>query len=677
MIQRLIIAEKPSLAREIAKAIGVPMGAGNGFFGDTETTVTWCVGHLLEQAKPDDYGYAVWRMEDLPIIPKEWKVLPKKETQSQLKTVCGLIRKAKTIINAGDPDKEGQLLVDEVIEYAGGHANVLRLWVQDLTPQGIQKAFQKLRPNTEYRPFCDAAIARSRSDWLIGMNLTRGYTLWWRKCGGQGALHVGRVQTPTLGLVVRRDRAIESFVPKDYFTGLVRLRHAAGTFVAKWISPKEGDGIDESGKVIRKDIVDAVLKKVAGQQGQIAGLKTERKKDSPPLPYTLADLQKDAGKELGLSPADVLAIAQSLYEKHKVTTYPRTDCPYLPDAEHQNAPKILENIRNAMGIARWTETFPGEPDTSRKSPAWDDKKLGAHHGLIPTAKSPDFSQMSSQESQVYLMVVRRYVAQFYPVYVYDSTSVTAVVNGESFAATGQVVVDLGWRVLYGSKEEKKEKDDPWQQKTLPEMKEKDPVTVVDTLCKAEKTSPPARFDGPGLIEAMEKAHLYCKDPSLRAQLKEAKGIGTEATRAGIIQNLIDRGYIAVQKKKRGKGDEYISTPKGRKLIDIMSEKLAHVDLTAHFEARLEAIVQKQAGLQDVSKEMENFVTVLANEIRAKAPEKISEEFSAQTASHAKTLSVKSSKTSRQTKNNTQSSTKKKKTSNVPCRQKNKPTKSLW
>lgn len=623
MAARLFIAEKPSLGRTIAEVIGITK-QGEGYLECGEDIVTWCFGHVFEQAKPEDYdpAYARWSMDDLPIVPVRWEIRPKPEAAKQIAVLKKLLAQCDTVVHAGDPDREGQLLVDEVLEHFRCRKPVLRLWLQDLTPSGVRKALASMRSNDAYVPLREAALARSRADWLIGMNMTRAYTLLWRTAGGDGALHIGRVQTPTLGLVVRRDREIEAFVPTDFYTGWALFEHAKGRFAAKWVSPEEGPGIDPEGRVLDPAIVQRALAKVKGKRGRIEAVRTERKRVPPPLPYTLADLQKEAHKVGGLSPQATLDVAQALYEKHKLITYPRSDCPYLPVAEHARAGKVVEAIRqNFAGEPFWGEA---DIDLARRSGAWDDGRLGAHHGIIPTAGRAELAKLTQAERLVYRLIARRYLAQFCPAYEYDSTSVTVGVEGERFVAHGQAVVVRGWRVLVepGTEEGRKKdaKDDkatPWgRADDLPSgMAKSDPVTTLDVHCKADKTRPPARFDGATLIEAMQKAHLYVKDPAMRAKLKETQGIGTEATRAGIIQNLLDRGYIEARKKAKGKGDEFVSTPKGRALIDAVDPRLAEVDLTAWFEGRIEGVLERQVSLARFEEDMVSFVRRLASDVR--------------------------------------------------------------
>lgn len=619
---RLFIAEKPSMARSIADALDGSVSNQREYLQVGDDIVTWCVGHLMEQAKPEEYDdrYKLWRLDDLPILPERWKSNPRPDVKDRVQVIGNLVKRATLVVHAGDPDREGQLIVDEVLDYVGNRLPVQRIWLQELNVPGIRKALAKMKPNSTYKGLLDEAIARSRADWLVGMNMTRAYSLLWRKAGGDGPMHVGRVQTAALGLVVRRDREIEAFVPKDYYNALVRFRHDQGEFVATWRPPIDSPALDNFGRITDQSAAAAVVEKTVGKDGRIGLLKTDRKRMSPPLPYTLADLQKDANKRLALSPQQTLDIAQALYETHKVTSYPRSDCPYLPEAEFGNARAVMTAVFENFGKDNWAAKFQGRADLSRRSGAWDDKKLGAHHGLIPTVQRKALAQMSSIEAAVYELIVRRYLAQFYPTYEYDATTVHVEVEGERFQANGTAVVEQGWRRLYPSAAKKDGPKD--KEAVLPSgMKQGDATKVVDGAVSAGKTEPPPRYDGASLVDAMEKAHLHVDDPSVKAKLKEVQGIGTSATRAGIIQALVDRGYLGERKKKVGKSTEFVSSDRGRALIDLVDPKLSKVDMTARFEGRLTDIHDQKTALAQFEAEIRAYVTELIA-AAIKAPVKV-------------------------------------------------------
>lgn len=392
---KLIIAEKPSLGRTIADALGGGRKSSGSICGD-EWVITWAFGHMYEQAMPDHYlpddvpttqkGSKVWRREDLPIIPQQWTLNPRPDAQRQLDQIARLLDTATEVVHAGDPDREGQLLIDEILVEMGWHGSTQRIWLQDLTKAGILKAFEQIKPNVQFHGLYEAAVCRSRCDWLLGMNVTRAFTLCYQKSGGEGVISVGRVQTPTLNLVVERDRQIENFVPLPYFVVKAQFEHANGIIPAQWI-PAEEDS-DPDGRCLKRELADAVKTKVTGQPGTITAASRKKKRDSAPLPFSLSALQTVASSRWGYGAQQVLDAAQKLYEEHKLTTYPRTDCGYLSTAQHGEAKPIINAIRAV------NPKLVANVDLKRRSKAFNDKKVTAHTGIIPTAKQPDISRLS-------------------------------------------------------------------------------------------------------------------------------------------------------------------------------------------------------------------------------------------------------------------------------------------
>lgn len=622
----LVIAEKPSMGMDIAKAIGLAGGARNDGYVEArdDHVVTWCVGHLLQQAAPEAYGeeYASWDVAKLPIVPTDWKMEAGARTAKQLKVIGALLKKANGVINAGDSAREGQLIVDEVLDHFGYKGPVKRLWLHELNTPAIKKAIAAMKDNKEYRTLYESALARQRSDWLMGMNLTRGYTSAWKSRGNGGVLHVGRVQTPTLCMVVERDLEIENFVPKDYFVLRGKMHHKNGEFMATWQPPEGADCIGPDGRINKKDVVDAVAAKVRGKTAAITEHETKGKSQQPWLPFSLGGLQKAANKALGLSPAETLVIAQSLYEAHKLTSYPRTDYSHLPEGEHGMSKDIIEAAKSCFGSA-WD--YPGTPDFSLKSPAWDSSKIGDHHGIRPTmVRDYDLSKLSSKELAVYRMIVRQFLAQFYPPYKYDATGVILVAEGETFKATGTVEKSPGWKVLFRSGKETPETEDADGEEgegaSLPPMSKGDSCLVNDAIVESKKTTPPPRFNGASIIDAMERAHLFVSDERIKKVLKET-GIGTPATRAAIVENLVSRGYIDEQGK--GKKKFYISTARGRALYGAMPNELRKPDITAYFEELLKQVESGKLSLGDFFDHQLKFVTKLVNDIKSgKAAERI-------------------------------------------------------
>ena len=476
---RLFIAEKPSVAKAIAEELGVVRRDGTAITCQGDTIVTWCFGHLLEQAEPDDYlpdtlprtkkGKKIWRIQDLPIFPTEWIVRPRDDAgvKRQLNAIGNFIKRADTLVNAGDPDREGQLLVDEVIEHFQATQPVKRFWVSAVDPASIRKGLKALKENRDYAGMRDAARGRSRADWLLGMNLSRAYTLFNQPQFGKGELiAVGRVQTPTLTMVARRDYAVRNFKPQPYLTIAAQLSADEKPFTAKW-KPSEGQkGMDEEGKLlINLDVGKALIEKLSQEKtATVLKAETKRKKALQPKAYSLADIQIEASRLFGYTAEDTLNICQSLYEEHKITSYPRTDCSFLPESQHADAPGVLAAIARTFPA---TAAAVAKADPKIKSPTFNDKKITAHHGIVPVANAVPWDHLNDKEKNLYRLIAKRYIAQFYPVHEYDATEIQVDIGGETFTAKGNVVVKKGWKALYATTPktaDKKKKDAEGPQK---------------------------------------------------------------------------------------------------------------------------------------------------------------------------------------------------------------------
>lgn len=415
---RLFIAEKPSLARAIADVLPKPHRRGDGFIAcGNDQMVTWCVGHLLEQAQPDSYDsrYARWNLADLPIIPEKWRLQPRPSVAKQLKVIEGLLQQASEVVHAGDPDREGQLLVDEVLDYLQlapeKRQKVQRCLINDLNPSAVERAVSRLRENREFIPLCVSALARARADWLYGINMTRAWTLLGRNAGYDGVLSVGRVQTPVLGLVVRRDEEIENFIPKDYFEVKAHIVTPKDErFVASWIPSDACEPWqDEEGRLLHRSLADHVLERINGKPAIVTGYNDKRESDTAPLPFSLSSLQIEAAKRFGLSAQNVLDCCQRLYETHKLITYPRSDSRYLPDEHFAGRHAVL----NAIQAHQPNLTPPTDFNPDQKNRCWDDKKVDAHHAIIPTARASKVN-LTENEANIYGLVARQYLMQFCP-----------------------------------------------------------------------------------------------------------------------------------------------------------------------------------------------------------------------------------------------------------------------
>ena len=595
---RLFIAEKPNLAKAIANGLGNGR-TDSGCIRCGDDVVTWCFGHMLELAWPQEYKpeYSQWRREHLPIIPSEWKYTIRKDAAKQLAVIGSLLREADSVVNAGDPDREGQLLVDEVLEHFGYQGPVARIWLPSLDDKSVRIALNGIRDNAPYAPLRDAARARSLADWLVGINATRAMTIKGREGGRSETLSLGRVQTPTLALVVARDREITNFKPTDYFVLRAALAHAAGEFTATFVPSEAQTGLDASGRMVDFTQVAAVLERVNGVEGVVTESLRENKSKAAPLPHSLSSLQKAASAQLGMSAQEVLDTAQSLYER-KLTTYPRTDCRYLPGEQFDGAAAVLAALSSLPGL----EQVAGTADASLKSAAWNTQKVTAHHAIAPTGELPP-DNLKPEERSLYRMIATAFCLQFHPPMRYEARKIAVNLADTRWEVTGRRMVDAGWTAF--SKDEvtgrrmvdagwtafsKDEEDDRQEEESLPPVEQGDAVNCRKVESVKKKTSPPSRFSEGTLVEAMTSVHRFVGDADAKATLRETKGIGTEATRAKVLETLKERGYLALDKKS------IVSTPLGREIIDLTPPALKDPITTAEWESRLEAIAQGRETL---------------------------------------------------------------------------------
>ncbi|MCW9709451.1 DNA topoisomerase III [Avibacterium sp. 21-586] len=586
---RLFIAEKPSLARAIADVLPKPHQRGDGFIRCGENDcVTWCVGHLLEQAEPDAYDpkYKTWRIEDLPIVPQKWLLTPKKTVKKQLDTVIKLIHQADQLINAGDPDREGQLLVDEVFSYANlsaeKKAQIQRCLISDLNPSAVQKAVNKLQSNQNFIPLATSALARARADWLYGINMTRAYTKRGQNVGYRGVLSVGRVQTPVLGLIVRRDLEIENFQPKDYFEvqAFVQTKETIPQkFTALWQPSKAcEDYQDEDGRVLSRALAENVVKRITGQPATVTDYQDKREKETAPLPYSLSALQIDAAKRYGLSAQEVLDICQRLYETHRLITYPRSDCRYLPEEHFAERYKVMNAI--AVHTSDY-QPLPNIINPEQRNRCWNDKKVEAHHAIIPTAKNRPVN-LTQMERNIYQLIARQYLAQFCADAQYRRCKITLNIAGGKFVAAASNLQVAGWKALWGKENDEQNNTDP----LLPEVKKGQALFCEKGEILSKKTQPPKPFSDATLLSAMTGIARFVQDKALKKILRETDGLGTEATRASIIELLFKRGFLYK------KGRHIHSTETGRIFIQALPDIATLPDMTAHWEAQLNGISQK-------------------------------------------------------------------------------------
>ena len=618
------------MGREIAYCLQGPYDtSGNGYISTGDGVVTWLFGHVLRAAEPEDYDekYKFWNAADLPIVPQNWKMIVDKKASKQFNVVKYLIGKADEIVHAGDPDREGQLLVDEVLDYVGNKKPVKRILLNALDEKSIKSANADLRDNADFFNLKQSALARSRADWLIGMNLSRAYTLAARRAGHKKlVLPIGRVKTPTLALVVRREREIQNFKPVDYYLIRADFKHENGEFTAQWkpndklksvenpTFDKEGGKLsdtafDKEGRLINKNLAEEMVEKFNEKphDGKIILYETTEKKDYPPLPFSLSALQVMAGKQLGYEPQKVLDAAQSLYEK-KFTTYPRSDCSYLPPNQFKDSATILKNLTK-VNNQRFS-TWAANADSSKKSRAWNKSKISAHHAIIPTTKQAALGTLTEIERNIYLLIARQYIAQFYPNFVYDETTVNVDYKEEIFTVKGKVTKELGWKELYANWQNLKPDEDDMEM-MLPKMKKGDKVEYQKSNILDKQTKPPSRFTPATLIQGMKEIHKYVKSEAAKKQLKDVYGIGTEATRATIIEDLIKRHFLIT----RGKKKILEPTEQAYLLVDALPDEMTYPDETAVWEDKLHSMSEGDGTLQEFLKGQVEFTRELCEKAK--------------------------------------------------------------
>lgn len=589
MIEQLFIAEKPSVARDIAAVLD-PGHARNSTHiacNGGRVVVSWCRGHLFDTAEPQDYRpeWEKWDASVLPMIPDRWKRKVMRDTAQQFRALADLLKTTRLVIHAGDADREGQLIVDEVLEEAGYRGAVKRLWLNESNAAGIRKAIASMKDGASYRGMFHAALARQRADWLVGMNATRAFTLRGQQQGSNVVLSVGRVQTPTLAIVVQRDLAIERFKPRDFFTLSAMVEHRNGSFKAGWVAPEGKPGLDEEGRLVDPAIAKAVAVKLNGP-GVVVKSETTPKSEAPPKGYSLVKLQSEASRLYGYSAEQTLDAAQALYEKHKIASYPRTDCEYFPENDHGKARKVLDAVKqNAPSLGRGVE----KADPTRKSGVWNDKQVAksAHYAIMPVAHTTDPDALSGVERNIYGMIAMNYVAQFHPNREYEQQRIEVEVNGETLAATGIIERKAGWRDVFDAQDEAPE-DSAAQEQCLPiGVKDGDAVRVAEGKSEPKKTKPPAYFTEGTLLMAMSNIARYVEDAAMRSLLRESDGIGTPATRASIIETLKRHDLLEI--KGRGKAAKIVSTEAGRKLVAVLPPSIKDPVLTALFERSMQEI----------------------------------------------------------------------------------------
>lgn len=585
---QLFIAEKRDVATAIAEALGGGSIRDGAYRIGTGQAVTWLWGHLLRLKEPQEHDEAQYGKWTLDSLPMDWPVqhLPIDQHKDHLQKVVELALQAKEIVNAGDPDPEGQLLVDEVIQYANVTTTpVKRLLINDNNTAAIKKALAKMEPNSKYKGLSDAALARAVCDQHYGFNLTRLYTIFGRQKGINSVLSVGRVQTPILGLVVARDRAHAGHEKQSYFVVEAWLRLNDQDLMLKGsYQVKPDDPVDDKNRLINENHAQGIVDAVKGQGGQLVSVDTQDKQRAAPLPYNLLALQAQAAGFWKYSPRQVLEITQTLRDKYKAITYNRSDSRYLNDERHDEARESLQALTKAFDVAK-------EADANLKSKAFNSKKVTAHHAIIPTLSVPDLTKLSEAERNIYRLIALQYIAQFYPPEKYRITTVTFESEHHRFMVKGRVDVSPGWKVVFTDPAEEEENEDSAEALNLESLQAGQGGTVEDARSRQEFTKPPPLYTMKTLLQDLTRVARYIKDPAIRELLKakdadkenESGGIGTPATRDSHIDTLFQRNYITES------GKNIISTTHGQQFHDALPAFATVPDMTALWHEKQVAI----------------------------------------------------------------------------------------
>jgi DNA topoisomerase-3 len=577
-MKALVLAEKPSVAREIARVLKCNV-KNKGFLEGPQFVVTWALGHLVTLAEPDDYDkkYKEWRLEDLPMLPANMKLKVIRQTSHQFQVVRNLMKREdlKELVIATDAGREGELVARWIMVLSDWKKPFKRLWISSQTDDAIREGFAGLKAGTAYNNLYDAAVCRAEADWLIGLNVTRALT-----CKFNAQLTAGRVQTPTLAMIVNREAEIKQFVPVDFWT----IRADFGDYFGDWRN-QAGNS-----RIFNYTQTEEIAAKLKGHQGVIKEVRTEGKSEPAPLAYDLTELQRDANKRYGFSAQKTLSILQDLYEQHKLVTYPRTDSRYITSDIVPTLPARLKSIAVAP-YAELVKPLLQKPLTPTKRFV-DNNKVSDHHAIIPTEKPLQLTSLKTEERNLYDLIVRRFIAVLYPLYRYDQTTLITVINGENFYSRGKVVKDQGWRAVTSKLAEKDAlNDDALPEQTLTLSKKGDPKQVKGCKINKSKTKPPARYTEATLLTAMESPGKFIEDEELREAMK-GSGLGTPATRAEIIEKLLYNNYIERQ------GKELVPTSKGTQLIKLVAPALKTPELTAQWEQRLSNIARGKGSKTD-------------------------------------------------------------------------------
>jgi len=614
MGKTLVIAEKPSVGRDLTRVLPGAFAKHEGYLESDEHVVTWAVGHLVQLAEPEEYGpqFKKWRMADLPILPERFKLVVRDErSRKQMTVIKRLLGRddVELVVNACDAGREGELIFSYIFEKAGGKQPVQRLWLSSMTQKAIKDAFGRLRPGEELASLEAAARSRSEADWIVGMNATRAATIRLRSAF-DGAVSLGRVQTPTLAIIARREEEIRAFKPEPYWVVDATFEPVGGAGGRRY------DGRFYAGAQPRlktAEEAEAVVAACREQRGEITKLETTKRSEKAPLLYDLTSLQRDANTRFGFSARRTLAAAQRLYEEHKALTYPRTNSRFLSSDMAAEIKPIAELVGHNRDYARAAAYVTGL-DVLPLGRVINDAKVTDHHAIIPTRSEHDLSKMSDDDRRVYDLVARRFLAAFHPEAVFENTRLETTVASHVFRTSGKVLVVPGWRGAYGEGlDEGADGDDAdeGREQQLPKLDRGEAVDTRKVAAEAKETKPPRRYTDASLLGAMETAGKLVEEDELREAMKES-GIGTPATRAAIIERLIQVGYIERD------GRALVCTDKGLNVIRLLGEHaITSPALTGDWEKRLAEIEHGRESRERFMGDIAKFAAETVGELDAK------------------------------------------------------------
>lgn len=603
----LVLAEKPSVARDLAKVLNCSQNGG-GCISGPKYIVTWALGHLVTLADPEVYSdrYKTWNLEDLPMLPQKMELVVIRETSKQFGIVKNLLHREDVdeLVIATDAGREGELVARWIILKAGFRKPVKRLWISSQTDKAIKEGFANLKPGREYDNLFLSAQSRSEADWLVGLNVTRALT-----CKYNAQLSAGRVQTPTLAMIVEREEEIRKFVPKDFWT----ISASFNGFNLQWQDRATGQT-----RLFDKAKADSILSKVSGQTGTVSEVAREAKKELPPLAYDLTELQRDANRKYGYSAKQTLNIMQRLYETHKLVTYPRTDSRYISEDIVPTLPERLKAISIGPYTRLAQSVLRNRLNVTKRFA--DGSKVTDHHAIIPTEQYVDLASLNTEERNVYDLIVKRFIAVLCPPFEYEQTTVKLEVNGELFTARGRIIKASGWKAVYEGfggldADEDIDADDHFNsEQSLPDVSKGQSGRIASTKLLSGKTKPPARYTEATLLTAMEHPGKFVENKALRETLENTSGLGTPATRADIIEKLFSTFYI------ERKGKEIFPTSKGVQLIGLVPSDLKSPELTAKWEQQLSLISRGRLNSNAFILDMRNYATKLVANVISGAGE---------------------------------------------------------